>query len=81
MTYRAGYFFRQLNFNDGSGNKVTEYGISFGTGFPYYGNAGRLDVAFRYGQRGDLASNPVKEDIFQIFISVTGGEKWFFRGN
>lgn len=80
MTYRAGYFFRQLDFKDGAGNKVTEYGISVGAGFPYYGTGGRLDVAFRYGQRGDLASNPVKEDIFQIFISITGGEKWFFRG-
>jgi hypothetical protein len=81
ITYRAGYFFRQLDFQDQSGNKVTEYGISVGLGFPYYGTGGRLDVALRYGQRGDLASNPVKEDIFQIFISVTGGEKWFFRGN
>ena len=81
MTYRAGYFFRQLDFKGQSGNNVTEYGISIGAGFPYYGTRGRLDVALRYGRRGDLASNPVKEDIFQIYISVTGGEKWFFRAN
>jgi len=81
MTYRVGYFFRQLDFKGGTGNKVTEYGISIGAGFPYYGTGGRIDVALRYGKRGDLASNPVKEDIFLIFISVSGGEKWFFRGN
>ncbi len=81
MTYRAGYFFRQLDFQDKNGNNVTEYGISVGTGFPYYGTWGRIDVALRFGQRGNLSSNPVKENIFQIFISVSGGEKWFFRGN
>lgn len=81
MTYRAGYFHRQLDFQDQSGNNVTEYGISVGVGFPYYGTWGRIDVALRYGQRGDLSSNPVKEDILQIFVSVSGGEKWFFRGN
>ncbi len=81
MTYRAGYFFRQLDFQDKNGNNVTEYGISVGAGFPYYGTWGRIDVALRFGQRGNLSSNPVKENIFQIFISVSGGEKWFFRGN
>ncbi len=81
MTYRAGYFFQQLDFQDRSGNNVTEYGISVGAGFPYYGDWGRIDVALRYGQRGDLSSNPVTEDIFQIYISITGGEKWFLRGN
>jgi hypothetical protein len=81
MTYRAGYFFQQLDFKDRSGNNVTEYGVSVGAGFPYYGDWGRIDVAFRYGKRGDLSSNPVAEDIFQIHISITGGEKWFLRGN
>lgn len=81
MTYRAGYFFQQLDFKDRSGNNVTEYGISVGAGFPYYGNWGRIDVALRYGQRGDLSSNPVAEDVFQIYISASVGEKWFVRGN
>ncbi len=80
MTYRAGYFFQQLEIKDQSGNKVTEYGISIGVGLPYYGGWGRFDVALRYGQRGDLSSNPVSEDIFQIFVSISGGEKWFIRG-
>ncbi|UCE04834.1 MAG: outer membrane protein transport protein [bacterium] len=81
MSYRAGFFYRQLDFQDESANNVTEYGISAGAGFPYYGTWGRIDVALRYAQRGELSSNPVKEDIFQLFISVTGGEKWFGRGN
>lgn len=81
MTYRAGYFFRQLDFQDKNSNNVTEYGISVGAGFPYYSTWGRIDVALRLGQRGNLSSNPVSENIFQIFISVSGGEKWFFRGN
>jgi hypothetical protein len=81
MTYRAGFFYRQLDFQDDSGDNVTEYGMSIGTGFPYYGTWGRIDVALRYGKRGNMSSNPVEEKIFQLFISVTGGEKWFSRGN
>jgi hypothetical protein len=81
MSYRVGYFYHQLNFQDKNGSNVTEYGINVGAGFPYYGNWGRVDVALRFGQRGNLSSNPVKENIFQIFVSVSGGEKWFFRGN
>ena len=81
MTYRVGYFYRQLDFQDIGGNAVSEYGISAGAGFPYYSGWGRIDLALRWGQRGDLSSNPVKENIFQVFISVSGGEKWFLRRN
>ncbi len=81
MTYRTGYFYHQLDFQDQSGNSVIEYGFTVGFGFPYYSGWGRIDAALRYGQRGNLSSNMVKEDVFQIYISVTGGEKWFFRGN
>lgn len=79
MTYRLGYFFHTLDFQDESGNSVTEYGITAGAGFPYYGTFGRIDVALRFGKRGDISSNPVEENIFQIYISITGGEKWFSR--
>lgn len=79
MTYRMGYFFQQLNFQAEGGNAVSEHGASVGIGFPYYGSLGRIDVAFRYSMRGDISTNPVEEKIFQFFISVSGGERWFNR--
>lgn len=80
MTYRVGYFHQQLNYLDNQGNTVSEYGVSFGLGFPYYQSLGRIDLALRWGQRGYASSNPVKEDVFQLFISIAGGERWFVRG-
>lgn len=79
LTYRIGYFYQSLDFLDEQNNSVSEYGVSMGLGLPYYNRIGRIDIAFRYGQRGDLSQNTVKENIFQFFISVTGGEKWFYR--
>lgn len=79
MNYRIGTFFQKLEYLDQDGNDISEYGLTFGFGLPYYENLGRIDFAFRYGNRGNLSTNPVEEQIFQLYISVTGGEKWFVR--
>lgn len=80
VSYRMGYFNKVLNYLDTDGNTIPENGFTLGFGFPYYGTLGRLDVALKYSIRGDLTKNPVKENVFQLFISVTGGERWFYRG-
>jgi hypothetical protein len=80
ISYRMGYFHKVLNYLDGQGNTISENGFTLGFGFPYYNTLGRLDIALKYSNRGDLSKNPVKENVFQMFISITGGEKWFFRG-
>ncbi len=80
VSYRMGYFHKVLNYLDTGGNTISENGFTLGFGFPYYGKLGRLDVAFKYSIRGDIATNPVKENVFQLFISATGGERWFYRG-
>ncbi len=79
MNYRLGYFYHALNFKNASGEKITEYGVTGGVGLPYYGSFGRVDVALRVGKRGTLAQELIEETIFQLFISVSGGEKWFLR--
>ena len=79
MTYRVGYYYQGLDVLDINGNSVSEYGFTLGFGLPYYGTLGRIDIALKYGFRGDLSTNPVEENIFQLFISVTGGERWFVR--
>lgn len=79
MNYRLGYFYHELNFKNAIGKKITEYGITAGLGLPYYGSFGRVDVALRFGNRGTLTQGLIEENIFQLFISVSGGEKWFIR--
>ncbi|MDZ7319600.1 MAG: hypothetical protein ONB11_10620, partial [candidate division KSB1 bacterium] len=79
MNYRLGYFYHELNFKNATGAKITEYGVTTGVGLPYYGSFGRVDVALRFGNRGTLDQGLIKETIFQLFISVSGGEKWFNR--
>jgi hypothetical protein len=81
MSYRIGYYYHMLNYNEEGSDKVAEYGITAGLGFPYYGSFGRIDLAFRYGARGTLPNNPVSENIFQMFISISAGERWFYRGS
>lgn len=80
MSYRIGYYHHRLNYKEAGIDNVSEYGITAGLGLPYYGSFGRIDLAFRYGKRGALPNNPVSENIFQMFISVTAGERWFYRG-
>jgi hypothetical protein len=79
MTYRVGYFYQQLNYSNENGAAIDEFGISLGLGLPYYEGKGRLDVAFQYGKRGSLSANNVEETIFQVYITVIAGEKWFMR--
>ncbi len=76
---RAGYFYKQLPGKFGS-EPIHEQGISFGFGLPFFFSMGKLDLAFAYGQRGNLSNNFVKENFFHIMASVTGGERWFVRG-
>ncbi len=80
MSYRLGYYYQKLHFLDDNGNEIVEHGFTVGFGFPYYGSLGRIDLAIKYSIRGNLANNPVKENIMQILLSINGGEKWFYRG-
>ncbi len=79
MSYRVGFHQSTLNFKDGEGDAINEWAISLGIGLPFYGNQGRIDVAFEMGVRGNLADNPVEENITRLIVNVVGGERWFVR--
>jgi len=78
ITYRFGF-----NINDTpyfvNGQQIDEFGINFGLSLPV-SNFSSVDLGFRYGNRGTLENNFIKEDFFQIFFGVTFNDnRWFVR--
>ena len=79
VIYRAGFNYSKLSYQDINGNDVSEYLGTLGLGLPFYEGFGRIDIAFGYGKRGNLDKNNVEENLLQLMISISGGEKWFLR--
>ncbi len=76
IIYRAGLSFEQYPYK--ANNKpVNDLGINFGFSLP----AGRssVDMAFRYGKRGNLSDNTLQENYIKIFFGITFNDQWFIR--
>ncbi len=75
-TYRAGLSMEQNPFL-ANGYPVKDLGINFGFSIP----AGRssLDVAFKYGKRGNKSENLLEEDYFKIYFGITFNDQWFIK--
>jgi hypothetical protein len=56
---------------------VYDYGATFGLSVP----AGRssMDLAFKYGKRGDKAQNLLEETYFRISFGITFNDTWFIK--
>jgi len=76
LTYRAGVSMEQEPFL-ANGNPVNDLGINFGFSLP----AGRssLDLAFRYGKRGEKSENILEETYFKVFFGITFNDQWFIK--
>jgi hypothetical protein len=76
ITYRVGASFEEHPWlvND---NKVKDLGINFGFSLP----TGRssLDLAFRYGKRGNKSDNLLEETYFKVFFGITFNDQWFVK--
>ncbi len=79
ISYRFGGYLAQLPFKDVAGNSIKEQFVSFGLGFPFQGNQGRVDTAVEIGKRGSSSQMNSKDFIIRLSGSVTGGELWFQR--
>lgn len=76
LTYRAGLSMEQNPFL--ANNKaVKDIGINFGLTLP----AGRssLDLAFKYGRRGNKSENILEEKYFKIYFGITFNDQWFIK--
>lgn len=76
LTYRAGLSVEQNPFL-ANNNAVKDIGINFGLTLP----AGRssLDLAFKYGKRGNKSENILEENYFKIYFGITFNDQWFIK--
>ncbi len=78
INIRGGAFLRQLN-SSSKGEKIHEYGLTFGLGFPIVKNQNRIDMALEFGQRGDLDLNFLREIFFRFNFAISTNELWFVQ--
>jgi hypothetical protein len=78
VNLRGGAFVSQLN-STSLGETINEYGLTFGLGFPIIKNQNRIDLAFEFGQRGDLGLNFLREMFFRFNFSLSTNELWFVQ--
>lgn len=83
VTYRAGVRFEDtgLLINDGSSNNFTsvkDFGINVGLGLPLPRSLSNVNLGFEYGQRGTTNNNLIKENYFNIRLSLSlSSLNWF----
>jgi hypothetical protein len=76
ITFRAGLNLERYPFL-ANGKEVDDFGINFGMSLP----AGRssVDLAFKFGKRGNKDDNILEESYFKIFFGLTFNDQWFIK--
>lgn len=85
VTYRMGLSYEQTPFqadvadevNINDYRSVKDIGINFGLSLP----AGRssLDLAFRYGRRGNKTETLLVENYIRVYFGITFNDTWFIK--
>jgi hypothetical protein len=77
VTYRSGFNYETLPYSI-NGNQVKEIGINFGVSVPV-SRISSLDVAFKYGRRGNVNETLLREEYFRLYFGVTLNDQWFIK--
>lgn len=77
LTYRVGVSMEENPFL-ANGAPVRDLGINFGFSVPA-GRFNGIDLAFKYGKRGDKAENTLEENYFKIYFGITFNDQWFIK--
>ncbi len=77
ITYRAGVRVEKtgLNIND---QDINDFGISIGVGLPVR-QFSNINLAFEYGQRGTTSAGLIRENYFNVRLSLSLNDKWFIK--
>ena len=59
------------------GQPVDEWTWAGGTGFPFRGDMGQLDLAISHSRIGGLQENGHESSVWRLTVSVTGLERWW----
>ncbi|CAM1371922.1 hypothetical protein [Tenacibaculum xiamenense] len=86
VTYRAGVRFEKLGvLVDGLGTgqnltSIDDFGINIGIGLPLPKLLSNVNLGFEYGQRGTINNNLVKENYFNMKLSLSlNSLNWFIK--
>ena len=78
VTYRAGFNYENTGLVVRE-ESIIDYGINFGLGLPVPGSISTFNVGFEFGSRGTTNANLIKENYFNLFISLNLNDKWFVK--
>lgn len=71
VAWRGGFGFERLYLDE-----TDLYYATLGAGLPLGRRGNLLDVAFKYGHRGDLENNLWTEDFIKVSVTLTGVSVW-----
>lgn len=77
ITYRTGLSVENYPFL-ANGNTVKDFGITFGVSLPV-NRISSLDLAVKWGKKGDKALNAIEENYFKIYFGITFNDQWFIK--
>lgn len=78
MRYRLGGYYEQSYITVG-GNKVQEFGVSCGLGFPFRSDKSMLNIGLEYVHRNSVPNPLLSEDHLSVVVSITFNEMWFWQ--
>lgn len=76
ITYRLGVSMEEYPWVVNN-NKVKDVGINFGFSVP--SGKSSIDLAFKYGKRGDKSKTDLEETYFKLFFGITFNDQWFIK--
>jgi hypothetical protein len=78
IAYRIGGFYNN-DYQNVQGNKLRDYGLSLGFGFPALGSKTLVNLGVEWKHRYTAPTNLIKEDYLNVTLSVTFNEMWFWK--
>ena len=83
VIYRAGIKFEETGLavkvseNSQNFTPIDDFGISFGLGLPIGNQLSLVNLGLEYGKRGSTSEGLIKENYFNLRLSLNLAEKWF----
>ena len=81
VTYKLGFSYENTPYVVDFQNvesQVKDFGINFGWSLPV-GRYSNIDMAFRYGKRGNSDETVLEENYYRVYLGLTFNDQWFIK--
>lgn len=78
ITYRAGFRYENTGLVVNN-EKIRDYALTGGFGFPLGGTFSNLNVGAEFGRKGTAKANLVEENYLNVVLSLSLNDQWFVR--